>query len=201
MTRTKGNEMRKKQNTSLLPSPDSHESETSNPLTNSKTEKPKMSANEVVAAAAETIKKSFKFFNLSNLKLEAKDIEVTFTPATEIPVAVERLGNDSKLVLSILNDALREKTVQDAKKNAAPEGVASKKTVLDFIKSFRMSPTFATIVTTEKGDAGWKDQYNKQTDAILSQILQVPFMMDQLKAIAANAPLDEKEEADETETK
>lgn len=193
--------MRKKQNTSLLPSPDSHESETSNPLTNSKTEKPKMSANEVVAAAAETIKKSFKFFNLSNLKLEAKDIEVTFTPATEIPVAVERLGNDSKLVLSILNDALREKTVQDAKKNAAPEGVASKKTVLDFIKSFRMSPTFATIVTTEKGDAGWKDQYNKQTDAILSQILQVPFMMDQLKAIAANAPLDEKEEADETETK
>lgn len=163
-----------------------------------------MSTNETAPATpatpkveTEKLSKTFKLYNLDTMKMvpvELKDIE--FTPAADSKEAFARIGNDEKVLLEALNALLKSKTISDAKKSKMPTNSASKKTVLDFIKNFRVSPTFSSMVTLEKGQPGWKPQYDKQTDAILSQISQVPFMMDNLRAIAAAAP-DTDDETDE----
>lgn len=153
---------------------------------------------ETKAPEAKEIKTTLRGYDLSNLKPISKEITVSFMASADPQDAVSRLGNDPVVLLKILNDALEAKTISDAKSSAVPSGFASKKTVLDFIKNYRQVPTFASMVKLEKGDAGWKDQYNVQTDAILSQILSVPFMMDALKAIAAAAPADDSDETEET---
>jgi hypothetical protein len=88
-----------------------------------------------------------------------------------------------------LNNALRNQTVAEEKKKRLPANSASKKTVLDFIKSYRAVPQFANLIVGEKGkDKNWKPSYDAQTDAILGQIKNVPFIMENLKALAAAAP-------------
>lgn len=151
--------------------------------------------NKVVEAVKELITKSFNFINLDTLKnekMEIKDIE--FVPATETKDAFARLGNDDKTLLSLMNSELRNRTISEAKKAKLPTNAVPKKIALDFIKNFRVSPTFSGLVTLEKGQEGWKEQYNAQTDAIFTQIRQVPFMMDELKKIAAASTDDDDSE-------
>lgn len=167
--------------------------------TNSNPQESTMSKSETETKMPETsnvknIKATLRGFDLSNLKPVQKEIEVSFTPAATPQDAIARLGNDPVKILAVLNDALESKTVAEAKTSALPSGFASKKTVLDFVKNLRMVPTFASLVKKEKGQAGWKEEYNAQTDAILSQIVNVQFMMDNLRAIAAVAPADDSED-------
>ena len=143
---------------------------------------------EVKTIEAKKIEKTYRGFNLGTLKLEEFPVKFEFSPATETADALNRLsaGLSVKELLEVLNSALESRAASDAKKKAIPSGFASRKVVMDFIKSYRISPTFSGIVTTEKGKSpDWKNQYNLQTEAILGQILNVSFIMDNLKAIAA----------------
>jgi hypothetical protein len=135
----------------------------------------------------EKIEKTYKGFDLETLKSISVKKEVEFTPATSYQDAVQRLGSDQKILLKALNDALRAQTLTAARKEALGSNGGSRKAVLDFIKPYRMSPKFAAMVTKERGTDGWKDEYAKQTDSILQEVSQVPFIMENLKAVAAAA--------------
>ncbi len=151
----------------------------------SKTEKEK---EKVEDSKVETIKKTFKFFNLETMKDEkSEEISITFTPPESLEAAMARI--DETAALEAVTDYLRSRTVLDAKRANVPAGSCPKKVVLDFVKGYRVSPIFASMITIEKKGPARSAQYRAQTEAILSQVSQVPFMMENLRAIAAAAPV------------
>jgi hypothetical protein len=152
----------------------------------------RMSTQEVKKPEVEKISRTFKFYNLDDLKaglqeVEVKDIE--FVPAADTKEAYSRLGNDEAFLLQLLNNALREQAILEAKKLRLPANMAPKVVVLNFIKALRQSPMFSALVTTQKGkDKNWKPEYDAQTTKILEAIQPVDFMMQNLRAMAASAP-------------
>jgi hypothetical protein len=176
-------------------------------LNNSKMEKTMSNEtpNVEVAASVKTvevkkIEKKVKFYDLTDLMMKSQDIKLDFTPAGNFQEALQRIsaGAKSEELTEMLNSILESKAISEAKKNQIPGGFASKKVVMEFIKSYRVVPQFAALVTLEKGDAGWKPQYDKQTDAILGQIKNIPFLMDSLKAIAATSTDEDGSEESDT---
>lgn len=149
-------------------------------------------AMSAVETVSKVIKKTFKFFD-ENFTSQSKDIEVKFVPATTYAEALQRL-NDEKTATAALNVALENLAVAEERKKVVGSLGLSKKAVLDFIKPFRGVPKYAALVTTEKGDAGWKDQYNKQTDAILADCKGNEFVMMNIRAAAQNASDDDTDE-------
>ena len=143
----------------------------------------------VKAPEAEEISKTIKFYDLKTFDLSETTIKATFTPPATFQEAMTALstlmqGNQESL-RDALTPILRNAALTNQKKTAIGENGASKKIVLDQIKNFRDVPPFSTIVTAERGKPGWKEQYQKQTDAIIAEVKNVPFIVNAIKAKAA----------------
>lgn len=132
------------------------------------------------STVSNVIEKKYKVFDLDTLAIKEIPVKVTFTPATDVGEAQSRLGNDTKVILEALNSALREKTLADARNEAKGNGVP-KAAVLKYINPYRLNSPYKELVTVERGKDGWKEQYAKQTTAILEAVKNVPFIMDAIK--------------------
>lgn len=128
-----------------------------------------------------------KGYDLTDLSVTEKEIKGSFTPATNYQDALTRVtaGKKEEEVTALLNNILESEAVSNAKREQLPNGFATRKLVMEAIKSYRMMPQFSSLVTLEKGDEGWKKQYDAQTALILEQIKNVPFIMDGIRAQAA----------------
>lgn len=153
------------------------------------TEQPK----EETLANVEKITKKYKYFDLSDFQLKTKEVEVSFTPAKDYAEAVSRLGNDQTLLTKALNGALRDLELNKARKEVLSLG-APKKTVLDFVKPFRAVPPYSTMVTKEKGQSGWKEEYAKQTQELIKQVASNEFMLNAIRAAAEVSSDDDSDE-------
>lgn len=151
---------------------------------------------EETPANAEEITKKYKYFDLSDFQLKSKEVKVQFTPAKDYAEAVSRLGNDQALLTKALNSALRDQELNKARKEVLSLG-APKKTVLDFVKPFRAVPPYSTMVTKEKGQSGWKEEYAKQTQELIKQVASNEFMLNAIRAAAEVASDDDSDEDSE----
>jgi len=144
-----------------------------------------MSKNQVTETANDTTKKlesSIKGYNLETLDLEDVPVKAEIEPAKDVPSAMERLGKDEDFILSVLNSALEAKAISEAREKAFGSKYVPKQSVLKYINSYRNSPQYAKMVTKERGDSGWKEQYAEQTKAILRDVKDVPFIMNAIRA-------------------
>lgn len=162
------------------------------------TQENEMKNEETSKVEVQEYKLSAKYFDLDTFEKKTKEIPVKFTPAVNYSEAVQRLtngSNDADKVLTIaLNKELQRIVEQDARKAIASEGVPYK-VVMDFIKSFRMGKPFSDYVTVEKGKSkDWKPQYDLQTEKILEEVKKHEFLMNQIRANAANFSGDDDEE-------
>lgn len=182
-------------------------SETINKSENSKENKTMSTTEKTAPATTETdntFEKTFKFIDLATMKDQKVTKTVTFVPAADFKSALERLSSVEKgeeKATSAVNTVLRDVEIQNVRKASVPANAAPRNVVLDFIKPYRNGPTFAKLMeidgkVIEKGDKRWKPLYDAQTESVLDAIKDIPFIMEQLKGIAASASFD----GDETET-
>ena len=163
------------------------------PSTRSKKEN-QMSTNEKTEATnVEAVSRTFKYFDLKTCEKKSVEVKWSFTPAASYQDAVGRLGSDATVILNALNDALRRQSANIERGKVLELGIPYS-VVMDFIKAFRLVPDKAAIVSLEKGQDGWKSQYDTQTKVILAEISQEAFLMKQLRAIAANATITDDDE-------
>jgi hypothetical protein len=145
---------------------------------------------ETQKVTAETASKKIKFYDLSTFEETEKTVDLSFTPAGSQEEALTRLSaalnSDEEALRDAINSILRDKEFAAQKRTAIGENGAPKKVVLDFIKNWRDVPPYSSLVTTEKGDANWKKEYNAQTSAILKDVKDVPFVVNGIKAKAAS---------------
>jgi len=190
----KGVEMSRKTQSSVLEAP-VKSGKTVNVTSNSKQEDKKMSKTETTvktetkAPEAEEIKKSVKFYDLVSFEMKEAEIKASFTPPATFQEAMTALstmlsGNQESLRDALI-PILRNAAIANQKRTAIGENGAPKRIVLDQIKTFRDVPPFNAMVTAERGKPGWKEQYQKQTDAIVAEVKGVPFIVNAIKAKAA----------------
>lgn len=169
------------------------------PNSNLKKEGTKMSKEETkkdeTVTTPQEIEKTYKYFDLTDFELKEKTVKVNWTPAASYQEAVERLGNDQKILLDALNDAIKGVALSEKRKEVLSLG-APKKVALDFIKPFRMIPPYSSMVTDERGKGKWKDQYTSQTKALLKDVAGNEFMLNAIRAAAATSS-DEDDNSDE----
>src|SRR6266850_957653 len=159
----------------------------------------KFSANEgnptettaLAAPEKQTITRKYSYYD-DNFVLVEKEVKFDFVPAASLQEALQRLNGEEKTAVAALNTAIQRKAGYDAR-NAAigTGGVISKKAFLDFVKPYRNASPFKEMVTKNKGDDGWKDEYRAQTKALAEQVKSVPFMVAAIKSASANVLDDE----------
>lgn len=138
-----------------------------------------MSKNE---KTTKTLEGSIKGYNLTTLALEDVKFKTEFEPAKTSEEAYSRLGNDESVILALLNGALESKALEDEKSKAFGDNYVAKASVLKHVNVHRNSPNYKGLVTVERGKDGWKEQYAKQTEKILSDVKDVPFIMNAIRA-------------------
>lgn len=129
-----------------------------------------------------TLEGSIKAYNLKTLLLEDAKYKVEFEPAKSSAEAIERLGNDEAVLIALLNSALESKALETAKTSAFTADMVAKQSVLKHVNVYRNSPQYKDMVTVERGHKDWKEQYGKQTEKILSDVKDVPFIMNAIRA-------------------
>ena len=147
-----------------------------------------MSTNETVSNEV-TIKKTYEFRD-ENFALQKKEVEVKFTPATTYEEAVTRLNNDANKLLDGANSILRREVLSEARRNAGAEGGINNAVLMEFIKPYRELPDFAKLVTATDKRKATAEEWNAQTEAILAQIKNVPFIVDAIKKASAGVDQD-----------
>jgi hypothetical protein len=186
---------------SVLPSVETVLSVDSVPNSVPKEGKKMSKTQETAAPAAYEIKKNVKVFDLATFKSEKVEVKTQFTPAPDYKSALERvqtLPNAETIIVSAFNSILERAALNAAKTSALGPDKVSRKVVLDFVNAFRMRPDIAAIVTLEKGQPGWKEQYNRQTDTLLEKVAANPFMLDSIRQTAALS-VDSDDDAEDSE--
>lgn len=148
--------------------------------------------NPVVA----TIKKAYRFFNES-LQLVSKEVEVQFTPAVDAAEAMQRLGNDEKLILKALNAQLQRLAISDARKSALAGGL-SKKILLNVIKPFRSMPPWNSMVDENLTGPAKSEARKKQTEALLELVKSNSVMLEAVKAASANSDDEDDDDGEDS---
>lgn len=133
-----------------------------------------------------TIKKTYEFFDV-NLVLQSKEVEVNFTPASTYEEGVSRLNNDVNKLLEGVNVVLRKQALTEARNSAGVSGGINREVLMQFIKPYRELPQFSAMITNSDKRKATADEWNKQTNAILDQIKNVPFIMDSIRSASAKA--------------
>lgn len=166
----------------------------------SKKENQEMSKSETettVDSKVETIEKTYKLFDFATLKFVDVPVTAEFTPAADYAEAMNRLQGQEDVILEALNNALREQAKAGMRTEALKKGLP-KNIVLKYAASFRIMPQFANMVTKEKGQKGWTEEYGKQTDAVLEYMGSSEFMVNSIRKSAESASASEME-SDATE--
>lgn len=132
------------------------------------------------------ISKTYEVYN-DNLELVKKTVEVEFVPATSYEEAVSRLGNDVNKMLDGLNSIIRRETLSEARKTAGVSGGINREVLMNFIKPYRDLPVFAKMISAEDKRKASAEEWNAQTNAILEQIKNVPFVIDSIKQLSSKA--------------
>ena len=135
-----------------------------------------MSSPEPKVDNSVTIKKTYEYFD-ENLQLTKKEVEVKFTPAVTYADAVSRLANDSNKLLEGANLVLRKEELKNARNAAGVSGGINREVLMEFIKPYREMPEFAQMISASDKRKATAEEWNKQTQAILDQIKNVPFIM------------------------
>lgn len=148
------------------------------------------------APEKETIKRKVNYLD-DNFEFQSKEITFDFVPAVKIDEAMARLNGDEKTIVAALNTAIQRKAGSDARVAQFPTGTISKKAFLDFVKPYRNATPFKEMVTLNKGEKGWKEQYAAQTKALAEQVKTVSFMVAAIKSASANVLDDEDGTEDE----
>jgi hypothetical protein len=141
------------------------------------------------APAAVTVKKVYKYFHLDTFAEVSENAEVTFTPPADYGEAMQRIGNDSGVVLKAVTAYLQRAAFNEKRKEIAGKG-ASKKIVLGVIKPLRNLPPWSGMESDRKA----------QTESLLQMVKANPVMVEAIKAAsieAANADDDDEQGDDE----
>jgi hypothetical protein len=144
------------------------------------------------------ITKTYKYFDLAELADKSEEVKIQFNPAASVADAMSRVGNEEAEVLKALNSYLREKALDAAAQTVKEKG-PSKKVFLDFCKSFRLIHPFKPMVSVEKGENGWKEQYKAQTKSIGEFIKSNETLLNGLRQLAATATSDDGDETEDSE--
>jgi hypothetical protein len=136
-------------------------------------------------------KKTYEYFD-ENLVLQSKEVEVVYTPVDSQEKAVEELNKLGSWI-DAANFAIRRNALREAKKNAGVSGGINRNVLMEFIKPYRELPNFASMISVSDKRKATAEEWDKQTNAILEQIKNVPFIMEAIKArSAAEAASDEE---------
>lgn len=126
------------------------------------------------------ITKKYSFYN-ENLEPEEKTVEVPFTEAKTYEEAVSRLGNDTASLTRAINATLRRQALKAEMLKVRGQGISSK-VLMEFIRPYREVPKFKAVT-----------DWTEQTKMILSEIKNVSFILDAVRAKSA-AEGDEEED-------
>jgi hypothetical protein len=136
-------------------------------------------------------KKTYEYFD-ENLVLQSKEVEVVYTPVDSQEKAVEELNKLGSWI-DAANFAIRRNALREAKKNAGVSGGINRNVLMEFIKPYRELPNFASMISVSDKRKATAEEWDRQTNAILEQIKNVPFIMEAIKArSAAEAASDEE---------
>lgn len=99
-----------------------------------------------------TIEVEGKYFDLDAFEEVASTTVVDFTPADSLKDAMSRVGNEEKVVVDLINSALREQATRAARKEISAKGVG-KDTVYKVARGFYDMPQFADMSRPERRTA------------------------------------------------
>lgn len=149
------------------------------------------------AVSPVAIKKTYKYYN-DALELVSKEVEVSFTPATDAASAMNRLGNNEAVILKALNAQLQKLTISEGRKSAVTGGI-SKKILLNVIKPFRLLPPWSLMVDESLTGAAKGEAKRKQTASLLDMIRGNSVILEAIKTASA-ADVDEDEDDNDDES-
>ena len=134
-------------------------------------------------AKKEKIEVKIKLYD-KEFKPVTQTVSFEHMPAITLEEAMNRVS-DQKQILAALNTVIVSQELAAAKKGAGVEGY-NKNVVLDAIKPFR-EPLTKNGTLVEKGDDGWKELYNAQTEQLIEQIKSIPFIVASIAKKSAEA--------------
>lgn len=135
-----------------------------------------------------SFKRGYEGYN-DKLELISNEVPVEFdvfskdTPLEEVMSKLNELNRWT----DALNYLLRNEALKDAKKRAGVSGTINRAVLMEFIKPYRELPDFAKYITSEDKRKATSEEWNAQTNAILNQIKNVPFIMDSIRTKSALA--------------
>lgn len=126
----------------------------------------------------DTIKKTYKYFDLDSFDQKSVEKDISFTPAVDLAEAHSRIGGDESVLLKALNAFLRAEVLAKAEAEVAALG-GRKSVVLSIAKPLRLVPQFAKI-----------ENRAEQTKAILEMLKSSPAMIDAIRqaSLAVEGP-------------
>lgn len=133
--------------------------------------------------------RKYEFFD-SNLVLQTREVEVEYTPVTTQEDAVKAI-NEIGDWITAANHVIRKKALADARAKAGVSGGINREVLMEFIKPYREMPQFASLISSSDKRKATAEEWNKQTEAILSQIRNVEFIMNAIKERSAAANTEE----------
>lgn len=129
------------------------------------------------AKAPETIliEKTYKYFDFDTFEEKEEKVSVSFTPASDYAEAVNRVNNDSTVILTALNAYLQRAALRESRQDVAKKG-ANKKIVLDVIRSMRNLSPWDEI-----------EPRAEQTKALLAMVRSNPVLVESIKKTSLKA--------------
>lgn len=123
--------------------------------------------------------KKYEGYN-ENLELISVEKEIEFTEVVDNEKALEVL-NSTNGYIDAANYLVRRNALSEARKAAGLSGGISREVLMEFIKPYRELPNFAAMIKSEDKRKASAEEWNAQTQAILDQIKNVPFIMQSIK--------------------
>ena len=133
-----------------------------------------------------TVSKTYEFYD-ENLVSQKKTVEVSFTPALTYEEGVTRLESNTAKILEGINAILRREALAGARKECGASGGINREVLMNWIRPNRELPQFAKMVTATDKRKVSAEEWNAQTQAILDEIKNVPYIMNAIKTLSAQA--------------
>ena len=130
-----------------------------------------------------SVKKTYEAFD-NNLVLQSKDVTVEYEvfTADAKPETVMNKLNEINRWRDAANFLIRNEALKQARKDAGVSGGINRVVLMEFIKPYRDLPQFSGLITSSDKRKATAEEWDKQTNAILDQIKNVPFIMDSIRA-------------------
>ena len=145
--------------------------------------------NEVKAETEKVeVTKEYEFFD-SNLELKTVKVPVVYETFTENakPESVMAKLNAINRWNDAANYLIRNEALKLAKATAGVSGGINREVLMNFIKPYREIPEFAAMISVSDKRKASSEEWNKQTNAILSQVKLSEFMMNSIRKASAKA--------------